>query len=164
MIFLKMSKSEKRSLINLNTSLLPEYESFGRVNYDWNIEKHLNLNYNIDAAIAFSKLYFPTFIKYKNCIILENRFDEPIFNEWFNEFNGNIEQTERMCNLYELKDIFHINGSTQTEEKIEQLGRILKKSWELNAKELFPDRKLEVFLFREEGNDYITLNTINHHL
>jgi len=154
-----VDKIVKNSIIDIRTKLLPDYEDFQRVNDDWSVEKHLNLNYDIDAAIAFSKLYFPTFITYKGCIILESRFDIMVFNDWFNEFKGDIGQVERMCNLYEVKDIFHINDSNITEEKIEELGNILKKSWELNTNMLYPNRDIEVFLFLEDDNLYITINS-----
>lgn len=159
-----VDKILKNSIIEVETGLLPDYEDFEKVNDDWNIEKYLNMNYDIDAAIAFSKLYFPTFIIYKDCIILDSRFDELIFDDWFNEFNGDIEKVERMCNLYEVKDIFHINDSNITEEKVEELGSILKKSWELNVNKLYPDRKMKVFLFREDESLYITINSTKNHL
>lgn len=149
----------KHSIVDLNTSLLPDYLDFQNVNDDWDVEKHLNFNYDISAAIAFSKLYFPTFIEYEGCIILESRFDKSIFEEWKNKFKGNISEVEKMCNLYETKDFFHINDSDSSLEKSEQLGVLLKKSWEVNLKSLFPDRNMTIVLFEQDGNNYITLHS-----
>ncbi len=149
-------KITKYSLVKLNTSLLPDYKDFERVNDDWNVEKHLNFNYDVDTAIAFSKLFFPTFIEYKKCIILESRFNESIFNNWFIKFNGDIAQVEKMCNLYETKDFFHINSTNQSIEKNLELGQQLKVSWELNLKSLFPNRDMKVYLFIQDDNYYIT--------
>lgn len=146
------------NIIEIDTNLLLDYTFFAEVNEDWNIEKYLNFNYDISAAIAFSKLYFPTFIEYKGCIILESRFNLSIFNDWFEDLKGNISEVEKMCNLYEIKDLFHIN-SEGTIDEINQLGNLLKKSWELNLTQLYPNRNMEVIIFEDDGNIYITLNS-----
>ncbi len=156
------NKMIKYSLIELDKDLLPDYNDFERANNDWNVEKHLNLNYDINAAIAFSKLYFPTFIEYKNCIILESRFNETIFNDWFVKFEGDLIKIEQHCNLYETKDFFHINDSDQSIEKNKQLGELLKISWELSLKSLFPNRNSKVYLFEQDGNSYITISTLKN--
>jgi hypothetical protein len=149
----------KISLANIDNYLLPDFKEFDEANTDWDINKHLNFNYDINAAIAFSKLYFPTFIEYKNCVILESRFDEAVFEDWYKEFNGEIKQIERMCNLYELKDLFHINSSDESTNKTKELGKILKMSWEQNLKILFPNRSIVVNLIDENDNNYITINS-----
>jgi len=46
----------KISLANIDNYLLPDFKEFDEANTDWDINKHLNFNYDINAAIAFSKL------------------------------------------------------------------------------------------------------------
>jgi len=64
-----------------------------------------------------------------------------------------------MCNLYELKDLFHINSSDESTNKTKELGKILKMSWEQNLKILFPNRSIVVNLIDENDNNYITINS-----
>ncbi|QKX03576.1 hypothetical protein HN014_01150 [Aquimarina sp. TRL1] len=154
-----MENKIKNSILEIDTNFLTDFKDFEKVNDDWNVEKYLNFSYDINAAIAFSKLYFPTFIEYRGCIVLESRFDEGVFEDWYKEFNGEIKQIEKMCNLYELKDLFHINSPNQSIGKIKELGKSLKISWEQNLKILFPNKDIEVSLIDENDSCYITINS-----
>lgn len=146
----------KKSLVNINLNLLPDFEKFDAVNSDWNIEKYLNYNYDINSAIAFCKMYFPTFILHKDCVILENRFKLSTFNEWYDEFQGEVPLIEKMCNLYEVKDFFHLNSENAEEQKILEFGNILKCVWQINLNLLYPERKMLVSIFKEEDSMFIT--------
>ncbi len=147
----------EKSIIRVDTNLFSEFKDFETVNDDWSIEKHLNFNYNIDDAILFSRLYFPEFIEHKKCIILKERYDKEIFEQWFDEFDGDISKIERMSNLYEVKDLFHINNDNISESKINHLSLLLKKIWQINLDLLFPNRQIKVNVFKEDDDIFITL-------
>ena len=147
---------KKITLINLDTTVLKEYNAFAEANTNWNMHSYVNMKYDINAAIAFGKFYFPEFIEIKNCIILKERFNNSIFEEWYNEFVGDVSKIEKMCNLYEVGDFFHINTSLADMKQIIQFGHILKKSYEINLKLLFPNREFEVNFFEENETQYIT--------
>lgn len=148
---------EKKNIINLNTDLLSDYLDFERVNSDWNIGKYLNFNYSLNDALAFSKFFFPTFIFYKGCVVLEDRFDKETFELWFDKFNGEVSKIEKMCNLYELKDFFHINSEDNSIERLKQLGIILQQSWRINLDKLFPQISFEIIVFEEFEELFITI-------
>lgn len=154
-------------MIKLNLSLLEEYNANLEVNRgNWNIISYLNLKYDTNTALAFSKLFFPNFVEKKGCVVLDFLFDKKIFKDWFNEYKGNISGIEYMCNMYELKDYFHINDNYDDDdiywERIFALGHALQRAWQINLKLLFPDRKFKVALVDDRKMDmyYITIFSV----
>ena len=124
------------SLINLNIQLLDDYTEWEKANQNnWNICSYLNQFYNVNAALAFSKFFFPIFIEKKGCVIFECRYDERIFNQWFEHFEGDIGLTEKFCNLYNVADYFHINPaeSGKQEEQLKTLVSVLIQAWQINC-------------------------------
>lgn len=153
----------KKSLLDININLLPEYIDIEALNpNNWSIAAYLNLKYDMDAAIAFSKLYFPDFIQKDGCIILGFRYDEEIFKEWKKHLNGNVSHIERICNRYDIMDYFALNRNLDEpsdlyNQKIDEFAAALKKSWEINCQLLFPDRKIIVEVYDENDTTRITL-------
>ena len=155
-----------KTLVKINVSTLVDYEKWKAANLEnWDISKYLNQFYDINAALALSKLYFPDFIEVNGCVVLLQRYDEQIFNQWHREFNGVISLIEEKCNLYEVADLFHINEveyptSEIYNEVIAGLANALKISWELNLKHLFLDRQFKVHVYDEYGSTYITIHSL----
>lgn len=145
-----------KTILNIPTNLLREYSDFEKVNNNWNILSYLNYNYDINAALSFSKLFFPDFIESKGCVVLSFLYNVENFNEWFEEFNGNVSEVEKMCNLYELKDFFHIN-SENNEDALQEFGKVIQKVWEINLSILFPQKKFCINVFEEYSSLFITL-------
>lgn len=146
--------------IKFNFSLLDDYKLFEKANNgNWNILSYLNMNYKVEDALAFFKLFVPDFVLHKDCLILSFRYREAIFNQWYEESNGNQTIVEKMCNLYEIKDFFHINTSLETpflEEKISFLSNFLQYSWQLVLESKYPN-KYKVETFSLDGSRYITI-------
>lgn len=148
------------TLIDINLSILNEYAEWEKVNKgNWTISSYLNQFYDANAALAFAKFFFPTFIEKKGCVIIEFRYDEIIFNQWHKEFEGNISLVEKFCNLYDVAGYFHINqaNTEQQDLLIEELIKVLLKAWQINCNILFPDREMIVERFIEHGETYITV-------
>lgn len=152
-----------KTLINIDTSLITDYSLWENANKNnWNIASYLNQFYDVNTALAFSKFFFPDFLEKEGCIILSFRYDENSFKEWYKEFDGNIPSIERYCNIYDVADYFHINASINEtddlyQKVIDELASVIKKSWEINCKILFPDRKMIVEILREYDVTRITL-------
>ncbi len=155
-----------KSLLNISENLLPEFDEIKNLNPEnWDIGEYLNLKYDINAAIAFSKLFYPNFIVKDGCIIIGFRYNEESFKKWYKHYNGNIREIERMCNKYELMDYFSINRKTDEaldsyNMKIDELGKVLKKSWEINCLLLFPEKKINVEVFDEFNTTRLTLYSV----
>ena len=145
-----------QTILNVSTNLLRDYTDFEKVNDNWNILSYLNYNYDINAALSFSKLFFPDFIEENGCIVLSFLYNKENFNEWFDEFNGNKSEIEKMCNLYELKDFFHIKDE-RNEEVLREFGKVIQKSWEINLSILFPQKKFCIKVFEEYNSLFLTL-------
>lgn len=156
-----------KTLIQINPQSLNDYQEWDVANKGkWNIASYLNQNYDINAALAFSKLFFPDFLEVKGAIILSFRYDASAFNQWYEEFQGEISKVERYSNLYDVGDYFHINRLVYASEELFQLAvgrlaRCLKVSWETNCKLLFPDRKVVCDVFEEYETTRITLYSIS---
>ena len=120
-----------KSLFQIDYNLLKSYNSFSEVNHTWNIASYLNTFYSTSDAIAFAKLFYPDFEVVDECVILSIRYDKDIFESWKKECHGNIALIEKMCNLYEVADYFHINDNVQDNNYdglLKTLGYILKKA------------------------------------
>lgn len=157
----------KKTLSKLNLSLLSKYDKFSEANpNNWDIVSYLNTFYETNAALAFSKFFFPDFVEVRGCIILGFLYNKKIFEDWFKSYKGDIAGIECMCNLYELKDYFHINDDYDDDtiywERIFALGHTLQRAWQINLKLLFPDRKFKVDLVDDRKMDmyYITIYSI----
>lgn len=152
-----MTKYSMITNLKLSTDILNDYPEFEAVNKNWNILSYLNYRYDLNAALAFSKLFMPDFIDYKGCIILSFLFSEERAEEWYEEFDGGIKEVEKMCNLYELCDFFHINNEKNTSEaQFFALGEALRVSWRLNLYQIYPDKKFNIDVFEEYQSIYIT--------
>jgi len=155
----------EKKLFDINLNLLKEYNDIKKLNPDnWDIASYLNLKYDMNAAIAFSKLYFPDFIEKDGCIILGFLYDKTTFNEWYERFNGDTTAIESMCNSYDVMDYFGLNRSQDESpdlynQIIDEFAKILKKSWEANCKLLFPERKMIVEVYDQYNTTRITLFT-----
>lgn len=153
----------EKSLLDIDLNVLKDYSSFEALNKDnWDITSYLNLNYDMNAAIAFSKLYFPDFIEKEGCIILSHRYDEQTFKEWYLHFNGDKKAIESICNSYEIMDYFVNNRSKEEplniyNKALDEFAKALKKSWEINCKLLFPNNNIIVEIYDEYDTTRITL-------
>lgn len=151
-----LDNTQIKSILSIDEEKLSSYREFSEINANWNILSYLNYNYDINAAIAFSKLFFPDFKIVKDCIVLAFLYNEANFEDWYKEFDGSVPLTEKMSNLYELKDFFHINQEAVDSDMILMFGNALKKIWEINLKQLFPARNFIVDLFDEYNSQFIT--------
>lgn len=148
------------TLIDIELNVLNGYTEWENANKgNWTICSYLNQFYDANAALAFTKFFFPTFIEKKGCTILDFRYDEMIFNQWYEKFEGDVSLVEKFCNLYDVADYFHINQVNIERQTIliEELTNALIKAWQINCNLLFPSKKLIVERFKEHGETCITL-------
>lgn len=146
-----------KTLVELDLSLLDSFSAFHDANKDWNILSYLNYKYDMNAALAFSKFFFPDFTEVRGCVVISFLYNPETFESWFSELRGEVSEVEKMANLYEIKDFFHIN--TPKKIDLDAFGKILKKSWEINLNALYPQKKFHVKLFEEYDSKFITFHT-----
>jgi hypothetical protein len=109
-------------------------------------------------------LYFPDFIERDGCVLSGFTYNEETFQYWYEAFKGDIPAIERKCNLYEVADYFQLNRPLNESPDfynlaIDELGKVLKRSWEINCKILYPDKSIVVEVFDDYGTTRITLHS-----
>ncbi|RYY84392.1 MAG: hypothetical protein EOO15_19485 [Chitinophagaceae bacterium] len=153
-----------KTLLDLDLNSIAQYEKWESANKNnWDITSYLNKNYDMNAAVAFSKLFFPDFLEIDGCVLLAFRYVENTYKQWKSKFGDDLSTIERHCNLYDVQDYFHINTDIRADSQflssVEQFSKALKVAWEANCKLLFPDRKITVDVFESFGIKQITLYT-----
>jgi hypothetical protein len=141
--------------------LIKEFMEWKHANPDnftwWNF---VNMKYDFEAALAFAKFFYPEVIEVDGCFLLKDKFSQEIFDGWKKGCENDKTCIEKMMNLYEVKDLFHINatGDEHEGEQIIALGNILKIFWTMSFKDRYPDRPIIVDVFMEYDNDlFITV-------
>lgn len=82
-----------------------------------------------------------------------------MYKEWKKECDSEKTCIEKMMNLYQLKDFFHLNTQDDgnLEDQVKALGDVLKLFWSMSLKDRFPDRVFNIKVFDDNGNLFITI-------
>lgn len=113
---------------------------------------------DLQTALGFAKFFCPEIVEVDGCYILKERYTRDLFISW-KKNETDKRNIEKMMNLYELKDFFHINKSL-LENELELLiafGDVLKYFWTRYFEERYPECKLTVETFEEYGELFITV-------
>jgi hypothetical protein len=95
-------------------------------------------------AIAYSTLFWPSFIEVQSCVLLRHRYKEETFIKWLDHFGGRARDVEAMINHVHLWDLFDPESEGVPEEAMEDLAYIVSKCWEAALRDSFPSRSFEV--------------------
>lgn len=146
-------------MISFQDDLIKEFSKYKQANPDsFNWWSYVNMKSDLQTALGFSKLFYPDIVEIDNCFILKDRFSAELYNQW--KSNSNDKSViEKMMNLYEIKDFFHINQNQDEDEKtqLDTFSKVLKHFWDQSFKERFPKRDIKVKVFEEYGELFITV-------
>lgn len=148
-------------MIQFPDELISEYVSHKNLNGEnFNWWSFVNMKSDIQTALGFVKLFYPDVLDVEGCFILKNRFFESIFKQW-REKETEKSIVEKMVNLYEIKDFFHINvDDNDNQEKLQRaFGEALKQFWTMSFNERYPEKNVKVILFEEYDELFITVYT-----
>jgi hypothetical protein len=141
--------------------LISEYIMWKKANPQnfswWN---YINLKSDLQTALGFAKFFYPEILEIDGCILLKDKFSKELYELWRCECNGEKTCIEKMMNLYQLKDFFHINTQDDgnLNVKIKALGEVLTLFWSMSFQNRFPDRLIKVKVFEEkDGELFITV-------
>lgn len=142
-----------------NDDLIPEYAEYKAMNgskFTW--WSYVNMKSDLQAALGFVKLFYPEIVNVDGYFILKDKFNEKILNQWKAE-KMSVSEVEKMTNLYEVADFFHMNKSSSenTDKMVHTFGESIRYFWNQSFAERFPDRKIKVDLFEEYGTLFITV-------
>ncbi|MFJ7914727.1 MULTISPECIES: hypothetical protein [unclassified Lysinibacillus] len=117
-----------------NDEINSEFMEFKDVNqgkFTW--WSYVNMKSDIKTALGFAKFFYPDVIEVEGCFLLKDKFSEKYFEMWKKECQKNKVNIEKMMNLYQIRDFFHINvdEDENLEEQIQTLGEVLKIFWSL---------------------------------
>lgn len=105
-----------------------------------------------------SQLLIPSFIEVENSILIKERYQEENFLAWKKYFSGEMPKVEKMLNNITMYDVFLHTGNDVSNVIFEQICNMMKISWRLILKELFPCRQfiIEVYLSTQDDGPSIT--------
>jgi hypothetical protein len=132
--------------------LIKEYTQWKDANpkaFNW--WNYVNMKADLQTALAFAKFFSPELIEIDGCLILKDKYDEQLFKDWVDECKNDKTCIEKMMNLYELNDFFHINRNEMEDEErqLEALGDVLKHFWSMSFKQHYPNRNIIIEVSKE---------------
>lgn len=87
-------------------SELSEYKSWNEQNQT-SLSTYAEINMTSpDLLIATISLFYPSFVEFDNCVIVEWKFDERIFNEWKQALHEDMRGVEFKMNYRLVSDFF----------------------------------------------------------
>ncbi|MFW5437483.1 hypothetical protein [Paenibacillus apiarius] len=140
--------------------LISEFNEFKNANSNnfswWN---YVNMKSDLQTALAFAKFYYPDIVEVQGYFLLKDRYQEDLLQKWIADCDSEKIAVEKMMNLYELKDFFHINVNEDENEpeQVVILGNILKLFWTMSFKQRFPDKNIAVEIYEEWDSLFITV-------
>lgn len=143
-----------------NDDLIREYYEWKNANPDnfgwWSF---VNMKSDLQTALGFARFYYPDVIEVDGCFILKEKYSHKIFQSWKKECSNDKTNIEKMVNLYQVKDFFHINtlADEKFSEQILTLANILQHFWSMSFRHRFPNRVINVQVYNEDSNIYITV-------
>ena len=134
--------------------LIPELSDWRKHNgNEFSIEDWIVSEGNIKFAIAYTKLFWPEFTLYDDCVILKNRFSLTNFENWKNtEYIKSYSQIESVLNHIHILDLFGTDEKRDevNYEQILFLGNKLCDIYSTKLKVEFPEKR---FKFEFNGNE-----------
>lgn len=95
------------------------------------------------ATIMATSLIYPRFLQVEGCTILEEQYDKQSFRTWFEHFNGDVANVERMINHLHLWDLFKPSKEEISDDIMRAFGSTLEITWALAAEAQFPGRNMQ---------------------
>lgn len=134
-----------------------EWKNINNENFTW--WSFVNMKADLPTALAFAKFFNPEIIEINNCFFLKDNFSVKRYEMWKENCGHDKTALEKMMNLYQLRDFFHINNDYQEDEDglVSILGDVLLYFWSLNLKHKYPDKNFIVSVFEDDNDLFITV-------
>ncbi|WP_411384038.1 hypothetical protein ACK3BK_07635 [Pseudomonas sp. L7] len=108
---------------------------------------------NPEDVLLSSRLFFPDFVVDGNGVFLESKYDGGVVRCWLDQFNGDVQATEKMINHMHIYDVFEGCSEDVDNRVFEQLAEVMAFSWRLVLREKFSDKKFSVVVSNSD-QDY----------
>lgn len=97
-------------------------------------------------ALAFARLYWPTFVEQAGCVLLEHRAAAEDVASALEQRDGNTRQVEWMLNHVHLWDELPTEQDEVEDAMLMDVGRTVVRCWHAALAEQFPGREFEISL------------------
>jgi hypothetical protein len=111
-------------------------------------------------AAAFSDLFWPTFVEFRGCVLLQHRYEPVNFERWWEATGGDARQVESVLNHTHIWDLFE--GNEVADEAEALFAETLAKTWRAALREQFPKREMTVYVTNSEDDYGPTLHVVSH--
>ncbi|WEQ56294.1 hypothetical protein LV564_04125 [Komagataeibacter nataicola] len=105
------------------------------------------------TSLAFCTLLFPTIIVVDGCFLLEFYYTESNFLDACKNYNNDKRKIEENMNNTFLYEVFECLVEKVSDMVFEEIGKIVRLSWDMVLKQTFPEREFAVKYFHDE-QDY----------
>lgn len=140
--------------------LISEYDQWKKHNgSDFTWWDYLNIKFDLQTALSFSKFFYPEIIEMDGCFFLKDKFDAEQLESWKSSCDEDKTCVERMMNFYQIKDFFDQNQNEEEneEEQVVVLGSVLKLFWNMSIQHQLSDPTIVAELFEDRGDLFITV-------
>ena len=118
---------------------------------DFNATDWISNKGNYDLAIGYSRLFWPTFKRFEDYVLRDERFDEVNLRTWEVDTGGDKVAIETVLNHVHIADIH--SDTDGSEAQLRYLGRVLAHIHRAKLAADYPDLIFEVSFNDEPGLD-----------
>ncbi|MCK1069399.1 hypothetical protein OCJ35_04935 [Pluralibacter gergoviae] len=97
-----------------------------------------------EDLLICSQLLIPSLVEVDGCVVMQERYQVDNFLEWKKHFPNDPQRIEKVLNNVVMYDVFLHTGNDVSNIIFEQLCNVIKISWELMLKKLFPNKRFNV--------------------
>ncbi|MCG3087964.1 hypothetical protein [Sporosarcina cyprini] len=130
-----------------------EFQEANNGDFTW--WSYVNMKADVSTALGFAKFFYPDIIEVDRYFLLQDKFSPRNFELWKRECEHRKAEVEKMMNLYQVSDFFHLNRAEgeNVDEQITALGQALQTFWSLSFANRFPGRAISVPLWKESDGE-----------
>lgn len=138
-----------KKIINISEKILPKFLEWKKQwdnPEDMSVRDYVSFNVHPEEALMVGAVLQPTFREVDGCIFLDDKFEENNYRQWRKEFDGNKGRLEKLINHVHIYDLFANCNEDVEDDVFEKFGELLKTSYSLALKAMYPEREFIVSL------------------
>lgn len=109
---------------------------------------------SLTVALAVGKVLWTGYVEVRSCVLIQERFDDESFEQWWDHFGGNVRAIEQVINHVHLWDLFPADaGNVELEVAMRKMAELIAAGWRCSLATEFPDRRFDV-ITSDGSEDY----------
>lgn len=145
----------------MNLVGLPQVKEWTSGRDEFDLRSFVLSNATVAEACAFSELFWPEFVEYRDCVFLQFLYDEQGIDSWFEKLNGDRSAIESLVNHLHLWDVLAPTSEAEY-GALAVLANSMASMWKMVARLKFPTRSFVVSVAAEpdEYDPTLTLKSL----